>query len=125
MLDLDAGARCVGEAALGTDYNITRATCSTLFDEKIGGTFHMAVGASIPESGGVNKKCPALGSGLRPPQRWKGLRRRHIDPDQWKVPGPALFAVATAMTPQSGICGNDSAGTLGLFQVDVFAACQG
>ncbi len=55
MLDTDEGARYVGEVAFGTNYNIQRFSKNTLFDEKIGGTMHMALGASLPESGGVNK----------------------------------------------------------------------
>jgi aminopeptidase len=53
-LDQDAGARVLGEAAIGCNYAITRHTRNTLFDEKIGGTFHLALGASYPESGGKN-----------------------------------------------------------------------
>lgn len=55
MLNMDKGARFVGEFAIGTNYEIQRFSRNTLFDEKIGGTCHMAVGASIPESGGKNK----------------------------------------------------------------------
>jgi aminopeptidase len=55
MLDQDEGGRCLGELALGTNYSITDYTRNTLFDEKIGGTFHAAVGAAYPESGGKNK----------------------------------------------------------------------
>jgi aminopeptidase len=55
LLDMDEGARRVGEVAVGTNYGITRFTRSILFDEKIGGSIHMAVGRSIPESGGVNQ----------------------------------------------------------------------
>lgn len=55
MLDSDEGARRVGEFAIGTNYSIQKFTRNTLFDEKIGGTFHMALGASIPESGGQNQ----------------------------------------------------------------------
>ena len=55
MLDQDAGARVLGEIALGTNYAITGYTKNTLFDEKIGGTFHAALGAAYPESGGVNE----------------------------------------------------------------------
>jgi aminopeptidase len=54
MLDQDAGARVLGEIAIGTNYAIERYTKNTLFDEKIGGTFHAAVGSSYPESGGKN-----------------------------------------------------------------------
>lgn len=55
MLDQDRGARVYGEIAIGTNYAITEYTKNTLFDEKIGGTFHAAVGAAYPESGGTNK----------------------------------------------------------------------
>ena len=55
MLDVDPGARRVGEIAIGTNYGIKRFTKNILFDEKIGGTCHLAVGASIPESGGKNQ----------------------------------------------------------------------
>jgi len=57
MLNMDKGARYVGEFAIGTNYDIKKATRNTLFDEKIGGTCHLAVGASLPESGGVNKSA--------------------------------------------------------------------
>ncbi len=55
LLDQDAGARVLGEAALGCNYSVTRYTRNTLFDEKIGGTFHLALGAAYPESGGRNQ----------------------------------------------------------------------
>ncbi len=55
MLDMDAGSRTLGEAAFGLNYNIKQFVKDTLFDEKIGGTMHMALGASLPESGGVNE----------------------------------------------------------------------
>ena len=55
MLDQDAGARNLGEIAIGTNYNIKRYTKNTLFDEKIGGTFHAAVGAGYPETGNNNE----------------------------------------------------------------------
>ena len=51
MLDQDAGARGLGEIAIGTNYGITQFMKNTLFDEKIGGTFHAAVGAGYPKSG--------------------------------------------------------------------------
>lgn len=54
MLDLDEGARRIGEFAFGTNYGVREATRNTLFDEKIGGTLHMALGRSYPESGGLN-----------------------------------------------------------------------
>jgi aminopeptidase len=54
MLDTDEGARMVGEIAIGTNYEIPKFTKIILFDEKLGGTIHLAIGASIPESGGQN-----------------------------------------------------------------------
>ena len=57
MLNMDKGARFVGEFAIGTNYQVQQATGNTLFDEKIGGSCHLAAGASIPESGGVNKSA--------------------------------------------------------------------
>jgi len=54
-LDIDEGARFVGEMAIGTNYAIQKFTKNTLFDEKIGGTIHMALGASYPDTGGKNK----------------------------------------------------------------------
>ena len=55
MIDMDAGACRLGEAAFGTNYNIERFTRNTLFDEKIGGTIHLALGAGFPECGSENK----------------------------------------------------------------------
>ncbi len=55
LLDTDDGARHLGELGIGTNYGIDRGTREVLLDEKIGGTVHMAVGASYPESGGVNE----------------------------------------------------------------------
>jgi aminopeptidase len=54
MLDIDAGARYLGEFAFGNNTRVTRGTRSILFDEKIGGTVHLALGNSYPETGGVN-----------------------------------------------------------------------
>lgn len=53
-LDTDEGARFLGEFAIGTNYGIQQFTKSLLFDEKIGGTIHMAVGRGFPEAGGQN-----------------------------------------------------------------------
>lgn len=56
-LDLDAGARRLGEFAFGNNFGITRGIINTLYDEKIGGTIHMALGTSYPETGGVNQSA--------------------------------------------------------------------
>lgn len=55
VLNTDKGARYVGEAAVGTNYGITRFTRNMLFDEKIGGTIHLALGNGYPETGSKNK----------------------------------------------------------------------
>ncbi len=55
MLVMDRGASYLGEAAIGTNYNVKRYTRNTLFDEKIGGTVHFALGQSLPETGAKNK----------------------------------------------------------------------
>lgn len=57
LLAQDDGARRLGEFAIGTNYAIPTFTKNILFDEKIGGTCHLALGASIPESGGINKSA--------------------------------------------------------------------
>jgi len=49
------GANRFGEVAIGTNYNIQRATKNILFDEKIGGSIHMAVGQAYKQNGGLNK----------------------------------------------------------------------
>jgi aminopeptidase len=54
VLDTDPGARCLGELGIGTNTGIDRATGSTLLDEKIAGTVHLALGRSYPETGGTN-----------------------------------------------------------------------
>lgn len=56
-LDTDEGARRVGEFAIGTNERITRFTRQILFDEKIGGSFHLALGASYPQTGGRNESA--------------------------------------------------------------------
>jgi len=52
MLALDGGARRAGEFSFGLNEAVTEFTGQTLFDEKLGGTVHLALGASYPESGG-------------------------------------------------------------------------
>jgi aminopeptidase len=57
MLELDAGARYLGEFAFGNNMRIKRNTRNILFDEKMGGTVHLALGASYPETGGLNQSA--------------------------------------------------------------------
>lgn len=56
-LDTDDGARRVGEFAIGTNEGINRFTGEILFDEKINGSFHMALGAGYPETGSKNESA--------------------------------------------------------------------
>ena len=55
LLKIDEGACRFGEVAIGTNYGIKDFTKNMLFDEKIGGTVHMAIGDSMPEAGGLNR----------------------------------------------------------------------
>lgn len=55
VLDADSGVRSLGELGIGTNFEINRFTKNMLFDEKIGGTIHLAIGAGYPETGSVNK----------------------------------------------------------------------
>jgi aminopeptidase len=55
LLDTDEGSRYLGEWGIGTNYGIQRFTKNMLFDEKMGGTIHLAMGAGFPEAGGENK----------------------------------------------------------------------
>ncbi len=57
LLDTDDGARRLGELGIGTNYGIDRGTRDVLLDEKIGGTVHLAIGKSYPETGGVNESA--------------------------------------------------------------------
>src|SRR5262249_19259875 len=54
LLDMDEGARILGEVAFGLNYEIDRFTRDILFDEKIGGTVHLALGSSFEKLGGAN-----------------------------------------------------------------------
>ena len=54
MLDTDDGARVLGELGIGTNPGVDRPIGSIMVDEKIGGTVHLAVGRSYPETGGTN-----------------------------------------------------------------------
>ena len=57
MLETDPGARFLGEVAFGLNYGIQRFTRNILFDEKIGGTMHMALGRAYPDTGGKNQSA--------------------------------------------------------------------
>lgn len=55
LLNSDKGARYLGEWGIGTNYNIKQFTKNMLFDEKLGGTIHLALGLGFGEAGGKNR----------------------------------------------------------------------
>lgn len=57
MLEVDDGAKYLGEFGIGMNYSIKRFVRNTLFDEKIGGTIHLALGNAYKESGGKNQSA--------------------------------------------------------------------
>lgn len=57
LIGIDDGAKRLGEVAIGTNYGITKFTKNILFDEKLGGTIHMAIGAAYPECNAKNKSA--------------------------------------------------------------------
>jgi len=57
MLATDDGARVLGELGIGTNVGVDRAIGSILVDEKMGGTVHLALGRSYPETGGTNESA--------------------------------------------------------------------
>ncbi|MBI3286430.1 MAG: aminopeptidase, partial [Chloroflexi bacterium] len=57
LLNTDSGARYIGELGIGNNFAIQRFVKDILFDEKIGGTIHLAVGESYAVAGGVNKSA--------------------------------------------------------------------
>jgi hypothetical protein len=79
MLDMDGGSRFLGECAIGTNYQITRYTRNTLFDEKIGGTVHFALGPAIPKP--ATRTSPAC-TGTWSSTCATAVRRDRRDEDQ-------------------------------------------
>lgn len=74
ILDTDNGARYVGEFAIGANYNITNGMKNTLFDEKIGGTIHMALGRAYREKRGGGENESAIHWDIVKDMRKKGHR---------------------------------------------------
>lgn len=54
VLEVDEGAKRVGEFSFGLNYDITRPSKLILFDEKVGGTIHIALGSAYARTGGKN-----------------------------------------------------------------------
>jgi aminopeptidase len=57
LLEMDDGADVIGEIAFGLNYEIDRFTRNILFDEKIGGTIHLAIGMGFANLGGLNRSA--------------------------------------------------------------------
>lgn len=57
QLEADPGARFLGELGIGTNFRIREPILNTLYDEKIGGTVHLALGRSYAETGGTNRSA--------------------------------------------------------------------
>jgi len=57
LLDLDSGSRVAGELGIGTNYHLKTHINNAFFDEKIGGTFHIALGAGYPQTGNANESA--------------------------------------------------------------------
>lgn len=85
-LDTDAGARRLGEIGIGSNFGIQRPIGNILFDEKIGGTVHLAIGRSYPETGGTNESAIHwdLITDLRPQA---GGGTVHLDGRLWQENG--------------------------------------
>jgi len=75
ILDMDHGARYIGELGIGNNFKITRFTKDILFDEKIGGSIHIALGKGYKETGSKNESglhwdmIKDLRNGLGSPKR--------------------------------------------------------
>jgi len=57
VLEVDEGARRLGEFGIGVNYGLDRFSKDILFDEKLGGTVHLALGSAYPQIGGKNKSA--------------------------------------------------------------------
>ena len=90
------GARRLGEIGIGTNFGIDRPIGAILFDEKIGGTVHLALGRSYPETGGRNESRAALGPDLRPARGRAADRRRRGRAAGRALPRPARRRLTAA-----------------------------
>jgi len=92
LLDQDGGARVAGEVALGTNYNLSFVK-NAFFDEKLGGTFHIALGAGYPQSGNTNESGLHwdIVSDLRPGAAFSGSPGGAIEADGEIIQRDGLF----------------------------------
>ena len=96
MLSMDDGASVLGELAIGTNYGVTQFTKQILFDEKIGGTCHMALGVGLSGHRQPQQVSASLGHGPRSARRRRDPRRRRADLPRRRVPPVVLRALARA-----------------------------
>ena len=108
MLDTDEGARRLGELGIGTNFGIERGTRSVLLDEKLGGTVHLAVGASYPETGWHQRERRAHRPGLRSAPRRQARGRRRVAAGERQVRG-LIAAPGSSATWAPGDCSESCA----------------
>ena len=103
MLATDDGARRLGELGIGTNFGIDRAVGSILFDEKIGGTVHLALGPLLSRDRRHERVGGPLGHDLRPAPRRPAERRRRADRRGRRAHGRPLTA-RTAWPSAAATC---------------------
>ena len=86
-LDTDEGARRLGEFGIGCNPGIQRHMRNTLFDEKMEGTIHLAIGTGFPQLGGAEQERDPLGHGQGPPERRPDRARRQGRPGERRMGG--------------------------------------
>ena len=84
-LDIDEGARRLGEFGIGCNPGIQRHMRNTLFDEKMEGTIHLAIGTGFPQLGGLNTSERPLGHGQGAPERRPDRARRQGRPGERRM----------------------------------------
>ncbi|MGD8605135.1 MAG: aminopeptidase [Anaerolineales bacterium] len=87
LMNMDEGASRLGEFGVGTNFGIQRFCSDILYDEKIGGTIHLALGRAYAECNGVNDS--ALHWDLIKDLRDEG--EIHLDGDKVFEKGKFLF----------------------------------
>ncbi len=98
MLELDPGARRLGELGLGLNCGIDRFTGSILYDEKIGGTVHLALGPELSRDRRRQQFGPALGPDRRHENTGPDHGRRPARHGKRTLAGGLIDAVGTANT---------------------------
>ena len=87
MLDTDPGARYLGEFAIGANFNITQGMMNTLFDEKMGGTIHMALGRAYKDKRGGGENESAI--------HWDIVKDMRLDGSVLTIDGKVILRDGT------------------------------